>query len=202
MLPLFKSPVRTRSVRRRHRHRRALSVEIAELLALQFNGAEQLDELQFRILLAMAILQAGVSAEVVGNATQDAVIVVFANRSVHAEGKAGKGAKAGHPLDAAVSERIVFVNAGAAAGKDITFQFAISGAGGGEWFAAIKDGACTVQAGRAEKPTTTIKMVDGDFLELISGRLDGMKAYTSGKLKVEGLVSYIQWFNDAVKLTW
>jgi putative sterol carrier protein len=29
-------------------------------------------------------------------------------------------------------------------------------------------------------------MADGDFLELISGRLDGMKAYTSGKLKVEG----------------
>ncbi|HQP30357.1 MAG TPA: hypothetical protein PLB81_03445 [Deltaproteobacteria bacterium] len=27
-------------------------------------------------------------------------------------------------------------------------------------------------------------------------------AAARGKLKVEGLVSYIQWFNDAVKLTW
>jgi len=29
-------------------------------------------------------------------------------------------------------------------------------------------------------------MADGDFLQLIAGKLDGMQAYTSGKLKVEG----------------
>ena len=29
-------------------------------------------------------------------------------------------------------------------------------------------------------------MADGDFLALIAGKLDGMQAYTSGKLKVEG----------------
>ena len=74
----------------------------------------------------------------------------------------------------------------AAAGKDVVFQFSISGSGGGDWVVAVKDGTCKVEAGKAEKPTTTIKMADSDFLQLIAGKLDGMRAYTSGKLKVEG----------------
>jgi putative sterol carrier protein len=73
-----------------------------------------------------------------------------------------------------------------AAGVDVLFQFAIAGPGGGEWTVAVKDGACKVEAGKAEKPTTTIRMADADFLALIAGRLDGMQAYSSGKLKVEG----------------
>jgi len=74
----------------------------------------------------------------------------------------------------------------AAAGKDVVFQFSISGPGGGDWVVAVKDGTCKVEAGKTEKPTTTIKMADADFLQLIAGTLDGMQAYSSGKLKVEG----------------
>jgi putative sterol carrier protein len=74
----------------------------------------------------------------------------------------------------------------AAAGKEVVFQFLISGAGGGEWVVSIKDGTCRIETGRTEKPTTTIIMADEDFIRLVSGELDGMKAYTSGKLKVEG----------------
>ncbi|MDI6726171.1 MAG: SDR family NAD(P)-dependent oxidoreductase [Smithellaceae bacterium] len=77
-------------------------------------------------------------------------------------------------------------NASAAAGKDLVFQFHISGTGGGDWNVAIKDGDCRVAEGTAEKPTTTIKMADQDFLALIAGQLDGMKAFSAGKLKVEG----------------
>jgi putative sterol carrier protein len=73
-----------------------------------------------------------------------------------------------------------------AAGVNVLFQFAISGPGGGDWNVAIKDGTCTIAEGKAEKPTTTIKMADADFLALIAGKLDGMQAYSSGKLKVEG----------------
>ena len=35
-------------------------------------------------------------------------------------------------------------------------------------------------------PTTTIKMADADFVKLITGELNAMSAFTSGKLKVEG----------------
>jgi putative sterol carrier protein len=73
-----------------------------------------------------------------------------------------------------------------AAGKDLVFQFNISGSDGGDWFVTVKDGACNVQDGQAVKPTTTIKMADGDFVQLIQGKLDGMQAFSSGKLKVEG----------------
>ena len=77
-------------------------------------------------------------------------------------------------------------NAEKAAGKDLVFQFNISGPGGGDWFVTIKDGACRVEAGMDAKPTTTIKMAEGDFLQLIQGKLDGMQAFSAGKLKVEG----------------
>ncbi|MEW6334617.1 MAG: SDR family NAD(P)-dependent oxidoreductase [Thermodesulfobacteriota bacterium] len=73
-----------------------------------------------------------------------------------------------------------------AAGVNVVFQFSISGPGGGNWTVTVKDGTCSVGPGTADKPTTTIKMADGDFLRLITGELDGMQAYSSGKLKVEG----------------
>ncbi len=77
-------------------------------------------------------------------------------------------------------------DATAAAGKDIVFQFSISGVGGGTWTVTIKDQACRIEEGTAEKPTTTIIMADEDFIRLINGELDSMKAYTSGKLRIEG----------------
>ncbi|MBU2226396.1 MAG: SDR family NAD(P)-dependent oxidoreductase [Proteobacteria bacterium] len=73
-----------------------------------------------------------------------------------------------------------------AGGVNVVFQFSISGAGGGDWVVAVKDGSCKVEPGKAEKPTTTIRMADSDFLQMIAGKLDGMQAYSSGKLKVEG----------------
>jgi putative sterol carrier protein len=75
---------------------------------------------------------------------------------------------------------------GAAAGVDVVFQFSISGPGGGDWYTIIKDGTCTVEAGIHDKPTTTLKMSDEDFLKYVSGQLPAMQAYSAGKLKIEG----------------
>ncbi|MCX5825236.1 MAG: hydroxysteroid dehydrogenase-like protein 2, partial [Deltaproteobacteria bacterium] len=100
-----------------------------------------------------------------------------------AAGAAGGGAADVKGIFAKMPEAF---DAAAAAGKEVVFQFSISGPGGGDWVVAVKDGACKVEAGKTEKPTTTIKMADGDFLQLIAGTLDGMQAYSSGKLKVEG----------------
>jgi NAD(P)-dependent dehydrogenase (short-subunit alcohol dehydrogenase family)/acyl dehydratase/putative sterol carrier protein len=73
-----------------------------------------------------------------------------------------------------------------AAGVDVVFQFRISGPGGGDWYVVVKDQTCTVSAGAHEKPTTTLKMADEDFLALVAGKLPAMQAFTSGKLKIEG----------------
>jgi 3-hydroxy-3-methylglutaryl CoA synthase/NAD(P)-dependent dehydrogenase (short-subunit alcohol dehydrogenase family)/putative sterol carrier protein len=76
--------------------------------------------------------------------------------------------------------------ADAAAGVKVVFQFRISGPGGGEWYAAVEDGALEVGSGLHAKPTTTLKMSDEDFLKYVGGQLPAMQAYTSGRLKIEG----------------
>ncbi|MBW2203925.1 MAG: SDR family NAD(P)-dependent oxidoreductase [Deltaproteobacteria bacterium] len=73
-----------------------------------------------------------------------------------------------------------------AAGVDVVFQFDISGAEGGSWYITVKDGSCEVAQGSQGSPTTTIKMGDDDFVKMMSGELNAMSAFTSGKLKVEG----------------
>ena len=76
--------------------------------------------------------------------------------------------------------------ADAATGLDVAFQFSISGEGGGEWYAEIREGACRVEAGAYSNPTCTIKMDAADFLDMMSGKLPAMQAFTSGKLKISG----------------
>jgi putative sterol carrier protein len=73
-----------------------------------------------------------------------------------------------------------------ASGMDVVFQFSISGGDGGEWYAAVRDGACEVAQGVHDKPTTTLKMTADDFLRYVGGQLPAMQAYTTGKLKIEG----------------
>ena len=73
-----------------------------------------------------------------------------------------------------------------AAGLDVVFQFEISGGGGGSWHVKVKDGRCEAKEGAHERPTTTIRMGDEDFVKLIKGELNAMKAYTGGKLKIAG----------------
>lgn len=76
--------------------------------------------------------------------------------------------------------------ADAAKGIDVVFQYRISGDGGGDWFCAVKDGQCQVTAGLHEKPTCTLLMASGDFLDMMNGKLSPMQAYTGGKLRIEG----------------
>jgi 3-hydroxy-3-methylglutaryl CoA synthase/NAD(P)-dependent dehydrogenase (short-subunit alcohol dehydrogenase family)/putative sterol carrier protein len=73
-----------------------------------------------------------------------------------------------------------------ASGVDVVFQFDISGSAGGAWYATIKEGTCEVSEGSHSSPTTTIKMADNDFVKLITGELNAMSAFTSGKLRIEG----------------
>jgi 3-hydroxy-3-methylglutaryl CoA synthase/NAD(P)-dependent dehydrogenase (short-subunit alcohol dehydrogenase family)/putative sterol carrier protein len=77
-------------------------------------------------------------------------------------------------------------NAEAAEGAHVVFQFSISGQGGGEWNCVIKDKTCTIEAGVHDQPNCTLKMADNDFLDMMTGKLPAMQAYTSGKLQIEG----------------
>jgi len=71
-------------------------------------------------------------------------------------------------------------------GMDATYQFDLTGDGGGERWVKLANGAGEMGQGQAETPNITITMAANDFLELVDGKLDGTMAYMSGKLKVKG----------------
>ncbi len=72
----------------------------------------------------------------------------------------------------------------AAQGENIVFQFNIEDQG--TYHLTIKDGTCGMGDGEAADPNVTLSMNSETLQKLASGELDGMMAFMSGKLKVEG----------------
>lgn len=90
-------------------------------------------------------------------------------------------------------------NVDAAAGTDCTIQFNVSEPA----HLVIKDGNCEVVPGTADSPTLGVTMEDDDLVALLSGQLDGMSAFMTGKLQVEGdlmLAQRMGSFFDQAKL--
>src|SRR5262250_1169672 len=78
------------------------------------------------------------------------------------------------------------VNADAAKGMNSTIQFNLSGDNGGQWYVAIKDGKAEVSQGTAPSPNMTLSMTAQDYVDMITGKLNGQMAFMSGKLKISG----------------
>lgn len=90
-------------------------------------------------------------------------------------------------------------NPSEAAGTNCTIQFVCST----PVSATIKDGACTVSDGQASSADVTITMEDDDLVALMKGELNGMTAFMTGKLQIEGdlmLAQRMASFFDASKL--
>ena len=103
------------------------------------------------------------------------------------KGKEEAGGAGGQITVAKIFDKICGAfQADKAAGVDVIFQFDISGDGGGSWHVMVKEGTCEVAEGSHASPTTTIKMAGDDFVKLITGELNAMSAFTSGKLRIEG----------------
>jgi putative sterol carrier protein len=77
-------------------------------------------------------------------------------------------------------------NADAAKGMTSVIQFNLSGDGGGTYHISIKDGACSVTEGPHASPNMTMTMAAQDYVDMISGKLNGQMAFMSGKLKIAG----------------
>lgn len=78
------------------------------------------------------------------------------------------------------------VNSDKIQGMNATYQFNITGDGGGSWAVKAADGAIEVTEGTAESPNITLTIADTDFLGLVSGKLNGQTAFLTGKLKIQG----------------
>jgi putative sterol carrier protein len=69
------------------------------------------------------------------------------------------------------------------AGMNCVYQFRITDAA---WNVKLADGKVDVAEGEAPSPNCTITMAEADFLDLVSGKLNGQMAFLTGKLKVAG----------------
>ncbi len=77
-------------------------------------------------------------------------------------------------------------NSAAASGLDIVFQFHITGDQSGDWNVTIKDQACQVVSGVHASPTVTLTMEFSDWLDMCNGKLNGVTAFMTGKLRASG----------------
>jgi uncharacterized OB-fold protein len=77
------------------------------------------------------------------------------------------------------------VNPDGVAGVTANYGYIITGSGGGEWTVCVADGKVAVKAGLHD-PQVTTSCSAKDWIAITLGKLDGMTAFSSGKLKVEG----------------
>ncbi len=73
-----------------------------------------------------------------------------------------------------------------AKGVNAVIQFDLTGEGGSQWYLTVADGAATTTQGTAENPKTTISMAVGDFVDLITGKANGMQLFMTGKIRLKG----------------
>lgn len=64
--------------------------------------------------------------------------------------------------------------------------FDLAGDNGGQWTVQIDSGTCSVAEGAIANPTATVHMGADDYVAMMTGNLNPMMAFMSGKVKVEG----------------
>jgi putative sterol carrier protein len=71
-------------------------------------------------------------------------------------------------------------------GVHVRYQFELSGPGGGEWWIEVKNGKARIEKGKIDKPDVTFIATAQDWVALSNGKLNGIWAHLTGRLKVRG----------------
>jgi NAD+ synthase len=112
-----------------------------------------------------------------------------------ARGEATPSAKTARQL---IEELPQYFRPDRARGANAVIQFQLSGEDGGNWYAVIKDGTCTVTEGVSSAAQGTIRMSTGDYVDLASGKLGGARAFMTGRVKTSGNATLLRkmqaWF--------
>lgn len=87
-----------------------------------------------------------------------------------------------------------------AVGKNVVIQYDITTPDATHsYHVVVADGTCSTGPGAGQEATVTLALSAPDFLRLISGKLNGMQAFMSGKLKLKGDMMLAQsmqtWFD-------
>ncbi len=72
------------------------------------------------------------------------------------------------------------------AGIDADIQLQLSGDQGGDWLIGIHNQKIAVTEGTVPNPRLGLSGDAQDVLRILSGQLDGMRAFMQGKIKVSG----------------
>ncbi|MFY9615103.1 MAG: SCP2 sterol-binding domain-containing protein [Candidatus Dormiibacterota bacterium] len=88
-----------------------------------------------------------------------------------------------------------------AVGRTAVIQYDINLPEGTEsWQVVVADGACTTTKSTEKEASVTLITSGPDFLRIISGKLNGVQAFMSGKLKLKGDMMLAQsmqtWFDQ------
>lgn len=73
-------------------------------------------------------------------------------------------------------------------------QFEFTGDNGGQYVIHVHDGMCELSEGSVPDARTTVIVASTDYMDIIEGRLDAMKAFMGGKLKVRGDMMFMMKF--------
>ena len=74
------------------------------------------------------------------------------------------------------------LNPEAAADTNATIQYNIST----PMYTVINNGTCEAHEGTADSPDVTVTMDDDDLTSMLTGELNGMTAFMTGKLQLDG----------------
>lgn len=86
-----------------------------------------------------------------------------------------------------------------AEGVEATVSYNITGKGGGKWTVTIKDQKMTLTEGILKEPTVYLFAKDSDYHDIATGKLDGITAVVTGKLKIEGDVGFMAKLREMMK---
>jgi len=86
-----------------------------------------------------------------------------------------------------------------AEGIDATISYNVTGKGGGKWTIRIKDRKMTLEEGILVEPTVYLLARDKDYHDIVTGKLDGATAVVTGKLKIEGDVTFMAKLREMMK---
>lgn len=89
-------------------------------------------------------------------------------------------------FDKLIKSLPTMVDAEEAKGLDGRVQISLSGEGGGDWGVVLDDGKISVSEGAMAQPQLTIKTSTENADKLMSGSMNPMMAYMTGKVKITG----------------
>ena len=77
-------------------------------------------------------------------------------------------------------------NSEAAEDIEAVFQFSLTGPQSGDFFIDVKNSTASLVQGIDRSPELLVEIDSEDWIAVVDGRLDGTRAYMSGKMKVTG----------------